>query len=242
MSTTHGLSAFEDLLDLAAAEVMRDPLFWMSPAVRCISAHNKAHLDQLKAASNAMVAGVVLRIDAARSSHTGMRFNFEDVTVVAEVVVNPNFDTNTEKSALILALKVAWILHQFRPTGYGQCFVCKEVGPPKTVEGQLHMDVREVTFQCAVGINDLVTTACATPVIDDIENPVVNISCATSGASIYYTTDGSEPLYLGATHNHNNGTLYAGSFAVSTPATVKARAYKTDLRASLLATETIPDL
>ena len=46
------------------------------------------------------------------------------------------------------------------------------------------------------------------------------ISCATSGAKIYYTTDGTEP-------SNSNGTLYAEAFTLSTVGeyTVKAIAY-----------------
>jgi len=42
----------------------------------------------------------------------------------------------------------------------------------------------------------------------------VTITCSTSGASIYYTTDGSDPT--------TSSTLYTGSFTLSSSATVKA--------------------
>jgi lysophospholipase L1-like esterase len=47
----------------------------------------------------------------------------------------------------------------------------------------------------------------------------VTISCATSGASVRYTTDGSTPT-------PTNGTLYSGPITVSTTITLKAIAYK----------------
>jgi hypothetical protein len=53
----------------------------------------------------------------------------------------------------------------------------------------------------------------------------ITITCATTGASIYYSTDGSVP-------SSSSGTLYASSFAVATGLTVRARAYKTDSIAS----------
>lgn len=43
----------------------------------------------------------------------------------------------------------------------------------------------------------------------------ITITCATEGASIYYTTDGSEP-------SATNGTLYSAPFSLSAAATVKA--------------------
>lgn len=45
----------------------------------------------------------------------------------------------------------------------------------------------------------------------------VTISTATAGASIYYTTDGSDPT--------ETSTFFAGSFVVNSPTVVKARGY-----------------
>jgi len=53
----------------------------------------------------------------------------------------------------------------------------------------------------------------------------VTITCATSGANIQYTTDGSEPSEI-------NGSLYSGAFNVSATATVKAFAYKDEWQIS----------
>jgi hypothetical protein len=49
----------------------------------------------------------------------------------------------------------------------------------------------------------------------------VSISCATTGASIRYTTDGNDPT--------ESSTLYSGSIPVAQTATLKARAYKTGM-------------
>src|SRR5262249_31721505 len=46
----------------------------------------------------------------------------------------------------------------------------------------------------------------------------VTMQTATSGASIYYTTDGSSPTPL--------STLYTGAITLTTSATVRARAFK----------------
>ena len=58
----------------------------------------------------------------------------------------------------------------------------------------------------------------------------VSISCATSGASIYYTTDGTEPT--------ENSNLYAAPFTVDSTSTVKAKAFKAGYIASNLASAT----
>jgi PKD repeat protein len=58
----------------------------------------------------------------------------------------------------------------------------------------------------------------------------VEISCATSGASIYYTTDGSDPT--------DSSTLYTGSITLTDTTNLKAKAFKTAMEPSEVATAT----
>ena len=58
----------------------------------------------------------------------------------------------------------------------------------------------------------------------------VSISCATVGASIYYTLDGSEPT--------TNRLFYTNAFPVTVTTTVKARAFKADMPDSVTVTAT----
>ncbi len=53
----------------------------------------------------------------------------------------------------------------------------------------------------------------------------VTLSCATEGASVYYTTDGTEPT--------ESGTLYTGAIALSESTTLRARAFKDGMNPSL---------
>ena len=55
----------------------------------------------------------------------------------------------------------------------------------------------------------------------------VKITCATKGATIHYTTDGSEPT--------SKSTKYAGAIAVDSSMTIKARAFKAGTIPSLRA-------
>jgi len=59
----------------------------------------------------------------------------------------------------------------------------------------------------------------------------VTISTTTSGASIRYTTDGSNPT-------STTGTLYSSAITVSTTTTIKAIAYKADMADSTIASAT----
>ncbi|HPS40012.1 MAG TPA: chitobiase/beta-hexosaminidase C-terminal domain-containing protein [Candidatus Cloacimonadota bacterium] len=75
----------------------------------------------------------------------------------------------------------------------------------------------------------------ATPVISPVSGvystpQTVTITCATASASIYYTTNGTEPTEA--------STLYTSGFSVSATTTVKAKAYKTGFTASSVATAT----
>ena len=78
--------------------------------------------------------------------------------------------------------------------------------------------------------------AVATPTIspnggsDLLEAQTVSLSCETSGASIYYTLDGSTPTAA--------STLYTAPFQVSTDTTVKAIGIKADLANSAVAEAT----
>ena len=78
-------------------------------------------------------------------------------------------------------------------------------------------------------------TPVATPVISpgstSATGPVtVSMSCATSGATIRYTTNGSDPT--------SSSTVYGGSFTQGSSATVKARAFKSGMSDSAVASAT----
>ena len=62
------------------------------------------------------------------------------------------------------------------------------------------------------------------------DTTLVSITCATDGASIYYTTDGSTP--------DENATLYDNPFYVTSNTTVKAKAYKASFTESNVASAT----
>ena len=86
-----------------------------------------------------------------------------------------------------------------------------------TSDMQLNYDTDKIIF----GTNIVpVVQKAAAPVITPASSTftasqTVEISCATAGAKIYYTSDGSAP-------SASNGTEYAGAFQISSTTTIKA--------------------
>lgn len=73
------------------------------------------------------------------------------------------------------------------------------------------------------------TAQCAVPVFSkkagayhDIDTLKTTITCATTGAKIYYTTDGSIPT-------KEKGILYEGEIKMTKPSVIRARAYASDM-------------
>lgn len=86
-------------------------------------------------------------------------------------------------------------------------------------------DIEFDSDNCCIIIKaeDNTTGAVATPVFDPpsqyfVESQIVSIFCATEGASIYYTTDGTDP--------DESSLPYTNPITISTTTTLKARAYK----------------
>src|SRR5262249_40929284 len=87
---------------------------------------------------------------------------------------------------------------------------------------------RTANFTLTVAAPTVVSTV-ATPTITPNGGPFitsvpVSMATATSGASIYYTTDGSIPS--------QSSTLYTGTFKLTRSATIRAKAFKSGYNAS----------
>ena len=81
------------------------------------------------------------------------------------------------------------------------------------------------------GAPTTVATPAISPASGDYFDPItVTMTCGTAGATIYYTTDGTDP--------DNTDTEFTAGFNVSTATTVKAIAYKAGLTTSNIATNT----
>lgn len=109
--------------------------------------------------------------------------------------------------------------------GYGGLIIWEISGDTTDYE------LTTVAYNKLIGSNQ--TQTVATPVISPAAGTYasaqsVTITCATSGAQIRYTTDGSEPT--------TSSALYAAALTVSTTTTVKAKAFKSGMNNSATAT------
>jgi hypothetical protein len=122
------------------------------------------------------------------------------------------------------------VLQHYRPQNMSSSLVIEgwQEIPPEVDEDK---PKRLLAVQIRMGVAfTSSTTVVDTPGIS-IGGGSATITCSTGGATIYYTTDGSAPTNL-------NGTIYTAPVAVAPGTVVKARAYKTGLRASAVATAT----
>ncbi|NLF41509.1 MAG: T9SS type A sorting domain-containing protein, partial [Bacteroidales bacterium] len=87
-----------------------------------------------------------------------------------------------------------------------------------------HLQIDNVTI-IESGVLPQVANPVFTPQAGFYTEPqTVSISCATAGASIYYTTDGNEPS--------QSSTLYSAPFQLTSTTTVKAKAFKSGMEPS----------
>lgn len=144
---------------------------------------------------------------------------FDDIKllfmVMENVPVNQDPACGTLKAALDIAEEICAILHQFYPTGAN--------GPIIAVTPTIELITNEssnltygVHFRTMGGIRTAPPQA-ATPVI--VNNAgTLTLTCATPGAAMFYTLDGSNAI-------PRNGTLYTAPFTPGAGHLVKVRAW-----------------
>lgn len=114
--------------------------------------------------------------------------------------------------------RVRQIMHRFS-TGRGQTLFFDGMEPVPVQDGQVSY---VAYFRCLRA--DSPATQCATVGISPASGAgptTVTLTCATAGASIYYTTDGSYPSSI-----NTAATLYSAPFSAAAAALVRACASK----------------
>jgi hypothetical protein len=150
------------------------------------------------------------------------------VQVITQALFNESA-TGTQKSAEQIAQRVRQLLHRFG-TGAG-VFSFAGMEPIAQDAGKVSYGV---TFTRLARDEDL--PRCGTPLIDPDEGAapqLVTLTCATAGASLYSTTDGSYPSSA-----NDAATLYTAPFNVATACTLRVAAEKAGMQQSNVAEAT----
>jgi len=156
---------------------------------------------------------------------------FDDIHVVVRVIenvpVNQDTTNGTNVAAADAAEKICSLLHHFQPDSANGPMTAQK---PSIALGN---DPRNLSYDChfkASGGLTSVPPQAAMPGIAP-SSGVFTLSCATAGAAIFYTLDGSNPM-------PRNGTLYTAPFTPGTGLTLNARAFLAGYLTSETATAT----
>lgn len=137
--------------------------------------------------------------------------------------------TGTGKSAEEIAIKLLQLFNH-ASLGRGDCF---QAGPDALVPNDSFDGLVGYQVNLQMPLQLAKTEMVVTPKISATATAApatVTISCATDGASIWYTTDGSYPSAQNA-----NALLYATPFSVNSAKLIRAAAEKTGLQQSNVA-------
>jgi hypothetical protein len=150
-----------------------------------------------------------------------------EVLVFEHVLMNASA-SGTKKAAVDAAVRAAQVLHHYRPAPLGQTLYCDKAA--LTYEGLRDESTVVYKIRIRVPANHDVLDKVAIPSISSTGTATpqtVTLSCGTSGASIYYTTDGSYPR-----SGNTAAPLYSTPFVLSQAATLRVVAFKTGYVAS----------
>lgn len=150
---------------------------------------------------------------------------------IQELVVINMGPSGTLKTAEEIAERVIQLGHHFIPAG-GNMLLFADMVPTDAFDPKVTIDV---TFRVQSGLVSLPKVA--RPVIAPATGAApqsVTLTCATPGAAIYYTTDGSYPSSANET-----ATLYTAPFTQATAATIRAAASLANYQQSDVTTATL---
>ena len=156
---------------------------------------------------------------------------FDDIKIVVRVIenvpVNQDPNTGTNIPAADAAEKICNLLHHFQPDNANGPITAHR---PSIALGN---DPNNLSYDCRFktsGGLSAIPPQVAAPVITEISG-ICTLACATPGAALFYTLDGTNPM-------PRNGTFYTASFTPTAGLTLKARAFLAGYLASQIATAT----
>lgn len=170
--------------------------------------------------------------DVERDGVPGPEFSNAALRIqVTEHVLFNSGANGTGKAAVDVSARVAQLLHHYRPTGLGETILITGSDAVQPVPPN-QLETGTIAYQVRVGLSltPAVLEKVAIPGISvaGVGLPkTVTLTCATSGAAIYYTTDYSYPSAV-----NTEATLYAAPFEISAACLLRVVAHKSGLAAS----------
>ena len=147
---------------------------------------------------------------------------FDEIPIAVRVAVNPLTNSDPEAgtgaSALSICEEVCGVLHQFLPMSANGPVVAQR--PTITRVSRAGDDESTVEYLChfkTLGGIQSALPQVATPAAECAAGQWL-LACATPGAAIFYSVDGSNP-------SPRRGTLYTGPLVGGSGATIKARGW-----------------
>lgn len=234
---SYTLPSLLDLQDEVAAQFANHPQFGKAAKpIEVVSLRRKKATSIIQAAlANVRVVGLVLPFDATSSKptfQTGEPPFYDDINCVVQFIEIPELNKTGYDAAQYCAM-AANHLTGYKPQGMNTFFSMNAEGCHFVARGEMpDSSVVAVVYQFKIqtqGVLGDVVLQCAEPTysVSGSTFPLaLTLACATSGAKIYYTLDGS--TYPDTV----NGTLYSSAITLPSPCTVIARAWKDGYRTS----------
>jgi hypothetical protein len=156
---------------------------------------------------------------------------FDDIRIVVRIIenvpINQDANTGTNIPAADAAEKICGLLHHFQPDSANGPILAQKPGIT------LGNDPNHLSYDCRFKTSGGLTAVppqAATPVIAKTSG-VITLTCATAGAAVFYTLDGSNPM-------PRNGTFYTTPFTLAGGQILNTRAFLAGYLTSATATTT----
>lgn len=181
-------------------------------------------------ASNTTLGSVVTNFDLAKVTKVTIKAKSSSVTSTPSF--KAYYSTNGGSSwsaATTFSITTSALEYTYNISATGEFASVRIKIEHPTINVASRLTIDDVTVYGMVGSTPTVATPTFSPTAGTYySTQSVSLSSTTDGATIYYTTDGSDP--------DNTDTQYTTPISVSTTTTIKAIAYKTDMDPSTIAT------